>query len=117
LSSDVRVLDVHGALNAATSPRLEEAIGSLIAQSDRLVVLNLSDVPNLDRAALTVIFGSLKRLREKDGDLAIVTGSLLIQRVFELIQMGKILPITHSEADAASILASRSGSSKSGHHH
>jgi anti-sigma B factor antagonist len=99
---DTRVLDVEGEIDVYTSTQLKEAIVSTISEGVTHVVMNLSKVEYLDSTGLGVLIGALKRLREKQGNLIIVSPSMRIMRIFEITGLYKIFTIYQTEDEAAS---------------
>lgn len=99
--SDVRILDVEGEVDVYTSQTLKQEITRVVSEGVRYIVLNLSKVEYLDSTGLGLLIGALKRLRENQGNLIIVSPSMRIMRVFEITGLYKIFSIYPNEAEAA----------------
>ncbi len=100
-SPEIRVLELEGEIDVYTSTQLKQEIADVIGQGTKFLVLNLSKVEYLDSTGLGLLIGALKRLRENEGNLCIVSPSVRIVRVFEITGLYKIFKIYASEAEAA----------------
>lgn len=67
------ILSVAGELDLHTSPQLERAFSDIIDQGSTFVALDLSEVPFMDSSCLGVIVGGMKRLRERGGEVALIS--------------------------------------------
>ena len=66
------ILSVAGELDLQTSPQLTAAINDALEDGPPLLALDLASVPFMDSSSLGVVVASLKRVREKGGDLALL---------------------------------------------
>jgi anti-sigma B factor antagonist len=95
VGADCAVLRIGGELDLYTAPRLREHVGKLLGDGTRHVIADLRDVEFLDSTGLGALIGSLKRLREQDGSLTLVTAAdkiLMILRVTGLVRVFTIHP-------------------------
>jgi anti-sigma B factor antagonist len=67
-----KVLEVDGELDLHTSSALRERLFALVDEGASRVAVDLSAVPFMDSSSLGVLVVGLKRLREHDGELALV---------------------------------------------
>ncbi len=98
---ETRILDIEGEIDVYTSTQLKETIVSTMAEGAKFVVMNLSKVEYLDSTGLGVLIGALKHLRERQGNLVIVSPSMRITRIFEITGLYKIFTIYQTEEEAA----------------
>jgi len=98
---DIRVLEVEGEVDVYTSTSLKQEISQSVSEGVKYIVLNLSKVEYLDSTGLGLLIGALKRLRENQGNLVIVSPSMRIMRVFEITGLYKIFNIYATTAEAA----------------
>lgn len=96
------VIEVAGELDLHTSPALRDHVLDLIEQGARLLAIEMSKVGFVDSSTLGALITCLKRLRERDGRLALVGmgGSPMrvmnltgLDRVFELVGSTAALPV------------------------
>src|SRR6516162_11145319 len=84
VGGDCAVLRVAGEVDVYSAPRLRERVVQLLADDVRHVVADLREVDFLDSTGLGALVGSLKRLREQDGSLKLVTAADRILTIFRL---------------------------------
>ncbi|GLY79162.1 STAS domain-containing protein [Actinoallomurus iriomotensis] len=89
-----------GALDVATAPRVRDLLIRLIDEGHHRLVLELSDVDFVDSIGLGVFVGVVHRLRPYDSSLAVAAPSPQAQKVFEITQLVRVLPI-YDTSDAA----------------
>jgi anti-sigma B factor antagonist len=88
------IVTVNGEIDVASSPRLRHELISLLDQSPRSIVLELGSMSFIDSSGLGVLVGSLKRLREQDGDEIVLRGLQdPVRRVFEITGLTELFTI------------------------
>ncbi len=95
------ILAIEGEVDVYTSPQLKADIVQIAERGVKHLILNLSKVEYLDSTGLGVLIGGLKRLREGEGNLALVGPGMRIMRIFEITGLDKIFDIYSTEAEAA----------------
>jgi anti-anti-sigma factor len=99
----VSVVRVQGEVDAATAPRMGEAVNRLLARNKR-VVLDLRHVDFMDLHGLGVIMRATRRVRTDGGSFAIARPSPCVRRLVELVHAEaelRILPDGTDPRDAA----------------
>jgi anti-sigma B factor antagonist len=66
------ILHVAGELDLHTSPVLQDRLAELMDEGATRLALELDDVGFMDSSSLGVLVTALKRLRDRNGDLALV---------------------------------------------
>jgi anti-sigma B factor antagonist len=92
------VLAVRGEIDVATSATLREELYAMIDGGSRALVVDLSGLGFIDSSGLGVLVGSLKHMRERDGELVI---SGLVQpalRVFEITGLTELFTLEPSRS-------------------
>ncbi|HEY3412289.1 MAG TPA: STAS domain-containing protein [Armatimonadota bacterium] len=79
------------------------AIAETIEAGAHLIVINLDGLDYIDSAGLGVLVGTLARLRDRNGELAVVCRSPRIRRVFEITRLTQLISLMDSEAEALSV--------------
>jgi anti-sigma B factor antagonist len=87
----VVVVSPRGELDAYTTPGLRAELHRLVEEGSRTLVVDLTGVTFLDSSALGVLVGTLKRLREREGELRIVEPRPTVRRAFEVTSLDQIL--------------------------
>ena len=93
------VLQVSGELDLHTSPALRDSISDLLEAGTSRLAIDLEHVGFMDSSSLGILVMALKRIREKDGELALVgvNGSPL--KVLALTGIDRLLPTYGSAAE------------------
>jgi anti-sigma B factor antagonist len=94
------VVDVKGEVDLFTAPKLREHVVGLVEDDERRIVVNLEDVEFMDSTGLGVLVGALKRLKEKDGQLALVCSQGSVLRVLTVTGLNKVFAIYDSVEEA-----------------
>lgn len=87
------VLDVCGDVDLATAPTLGKRIDELVAETRIYIVLNLEGASFMDSSGIGVLVGSMKRVREMEGELVLASPNPQVLRILELSGLPKVLPI------------------------
>ncbi|GAA3262875.1 anti-sigma factor antagonist BldG [Nonomuraea helvata] len=113
---DCAVLKVAGEIDVETAPKLREQLVDLAGKGIRHVITDLGGVDFLDSTGLGVLVGGLKRQRNHDGTLTLVTDAERILRVFRITGLVTVLPphASVSEAIAADPGSRRAVESRAG---
>ncbi|TMM20305.1 MAG: STAS domain-containing protein [Actinobacteria bacterium] len=82
--TDPPVMTVRGEVDLASAPKLAAAMTELIDRGYSHVAVDLGAVEFIDSSGLGVLVGSLRRLREQDGDLVLRAASPAVARILEL---------------------------------
>lgn len=101
----VCVVRVGGYVDFDVAPQLKKALVARIAAGSRRLVVDLSDVGFIDSTAIGVLVGALKRLREADGALAVVSDDENVRSIFEVVGLENAMPLQRSCDDAFAALA------------
>jgi len=94
------VLSFIGDLDMWTLPRAKEQINALIDEGKFKIILDLEKMNYIDSSGLGFFIGSLKKLRDKGGDLILVNLNAYIYGIFKLIQLQHIIQ-TYDSLDEA----------------
>ena len=94
-----------GTLDAYTAPRLREAM-ALMASAQSLV-LDLSEVPFFDSAALAALINGIRRVREGGGQVAVCSTRRNVRRVLETIGFERVVPMVETIDEARRVVTRR----------
>jgi anti-anti-sigma factor len=98
------VVQLHGELALSQANDLREKLLEVVAgTSDRLVVLDLTDVEFVDSTAIGVIIGARKRLLTQGRQLWVAGPNDAVLRILKTVSLDKLIPVFGSveEADLA----------------
>ncbi len=106
-SDNVGIVDIRGRITVGEdSSKLRQAIADLTDNGHNLVLLNLEGVSYIDSSGLGELVRSYTTIRNRGGHLKLVAVN---QRVFDLLQVTRLLGIFDIETDEAAALASFRG--------
>jgi anti-anti-sigma factor len=80
----VKVVRVQGDVDAATAPRMGDAVNRLLEKRER-VVLDLQNVDFMDLHGLAVVIRATRRARTEGGNFAIARPAPCVRRLVELV--------------------------------
>lgn len=86
------VVRVQGEVDAATAPRMGEALNRLLARK-RHLVLDLQDVDFMDLHGLAVLMRATRRARSDGGTFRIARPADCVRRLVQLVHAESELPI------------------------
>lgn len=91
---------MSGEVDLFTAPKLKEGILDLLGDDTRRLIVDLERVEFMDSTGLGVLVGALRRLKERDGTLALVCPQGPVLRVLDVTGLSKVFEIYGSVADA-----------------
>jgi anti-sigma B factor antagonist len=94
--SDRVVLSLHGELDLASAPLLQDELDSAETDDPTLMVLDLDDLEFIDSTGLRVILAAHERSQERGQMLALTRGSQQVQRLMSITRAGEHLRIIES---------------------
>ena len=106
IREDVAVLALEGRLDTTGAPELESHVAGLFAAGRSRIVLDFTAVKFVSSIGLRVIIASAKRAAAAGGVLILAAAPPMVNDVFEIANIGRILSI-HAGVDAAVAEAAR----------
>lgn len=107
IDSRTQLITVSGEVDLYAGPEFRERVRAVIDSGKRRLVIDLLGVRFMDSTGLGVLFNALKRLRSRDGELAIVCNDAEIQALFEMVGLERVFPIYPTRDAAVRALAAR----------
>ena len=87
------IVDVQGEVDMFTAPKLRERLVQVIDQGHHQVVVNLEGVTFMDSTGLGVLIGGLRRVKEREGEMALVCTNRPVLRVLTITGLHNVFPI------------------------
>jgi anti-sigma B factor antagonist len=100
IDGERHVLAVRGEIDLFTAPELKQVLAESIEAGRIRIIVDLTDTTFLDSTALGVLIGAVKRLRSRDGGLAIVNLDENIAKTFEITGLDQIFTIVPTREEA-----------------
>jgi anti-sigma B factor antagonist len=92
------VVAVRGEIDVATSAALRDELYAVIDGGSTALVVDLSGLGFIDSSGLGVLVGSLKHMRERDGELILSGLTQPARRVFEITGLTDLFPMESAPA-------------------
>ena len=100
-SGDVTILDLRGRSTIdGESELLDNRLRKLIANGVRRVLLNLTDLAQVDSSGVGVIIDSYVFLRDQGGDLKLLCPRGRVREVLRVLRLLEIIPYFENETKA-----------------
>ena len=100
IDGERHVLAVRGEIDLFTAPELKQVLAESIEAGRVRIIVDLTETTFLDSTALGVLIGAVKRLRSRDGGLAIVNIDENISKTFEITGLDQIFTIVPTREEA-----------------
>jgi len=99
---DVTIVDLRGrsTLNGGESELLGNQLRALVASGVRKLLLNLTDLTQLDSTGVSVIVRTYACLKKKGGDLRLLRPGGAVLDVFKVLHLLEIIPNFEDETHA-----------------
>lgn len=94
------MLEVGGEVDIYTAPKLREKLVELIDAGNDRIVVDLEGVGFMDSTGLGSLVAGLKRIREQDGELAIVCTREPVLKVLGITGLDRVFPVHDSVVNA-----------------
>ena len=100
----VAILDLSGRITLGEgSVQLRDAIRDLVAQGQKNILLNLSEVNYIDSSGIGELVSAYTTVRNQGGELKLLN---LTRKVHDLLQITKLYTVFDVKDDEASAIAS-----------
>jgi anti-sigma B factor antagonist len=90
------VVVVHGELDLATSPELEEQLRRIWDAGNEQLVIDLRELEFMDSTGLSIIVKAHQRLTDEGRQLTLVRGSQQVQRLLDLTGVSERLRLVNT---------------------
>jgi anti-anti-sigma factor len=90
------VIVVHGELDLASGPELEQVLDRVAEQPTELLIIDLREVDFMDSTGLSIIVKAHQRFADEGRKLGLVKGSPQVQRLLDLTGVAERLPLVDS---------------------
>lgn len=104
----IPIVSLKGEIDLHTCGAFRETMRDLIENKHYHLVVNLAEVPYLDSAALGVLVDAVRRVREHDGSISLVSTTPFVRRAFEITRLVKIFQMADDVDSALADIRQRS---------
>ena len=103
---NIPLMRLKGEIDLHTCAPFRDTLRELIDQKRYNIVIDLSEGPYLDSAALGVLVDAVRRVREFNGAIYLVAPTPFVRRAFDITRLIKIFRLCDTEEDALSEIRS-----------
>ena len=96
----IPIVALKGEIDLHTCAEMRDTLRELIEKGHYQIIINLAEVPYLDSAALGVMVDAVRRVREHEGGISLVSTTPFVRREFEITRMVKIFQLYDTNDDA-----------------
>jgi anti-sigma B factor antagonist len=102
----VRVVEINGELDIATSPRVRELLSAAASDGDRPIVLDLTGCTFIDSTGLATLLHGTKPAQNGESNVAIASLGGEVRKLLELTAIDRTIPVFDAvEQAVAAVLA------------
>ncbi len=105
VNAKTAVIAIAGEMDVYTTPQVKDTFLDLLEKGYSHLIVDLRRAEYLDSTALGVLVGTLKRVRERGGELRLVAPPPKIRRLLEITRLINVFSIDASEQEATAHLA------------
>jgi len=99
-TDNIPIVKVDGEIDLHTCAPLRQTLRDLADAQNPDIIIDLTNTPYLDSAALGVLIGAIRRVQETDGTISLVGATSFVRRIFEITRLSKIFQM-HDDMPAA----------------
>ena len=103
---NIPIIEARGECDLITSRRLKEVADSLINTGQCRIVFDLRDMSYIDSSGFRVLLEAKNKVAEKGGNIALVSLTAPVERVFNLLRLGELIIRTDTVQEALAQLRS-----------
>lgn len=94
----------HGDIDLYTLEDAKSLIGRIVDEGHDRLIFDMEGVKYVDSSGLGLFVGSLKKVRERGGDIRIINLNAYMQGIFKLINLHKVLTVDEDQEAALAAL-------------
>jgi anti-sigma B factor antagonist len=112
MMEDIIIISVSGRIDTITSKDLDAKLNKRTEEKTKNIILNLAKVDYISSVGLRVLLAALKRHKQNQGSMPLVSLQPFVQNVFKITGLDKIFQIFPTEETALESLSDADASAK-----
>lgn len=96
---DIYLVEIEGEVDTYTSSKIKQEILKLVDESS-FIIISMEKVKFIDSTGLGILIGILKKVKEKEGEMVIVSPNSYINQIFEITGLYKVFKIVEDISQA-----------------
>jgi len=97
---DIRIISISGRIDTVTSKELEAKLDEAIDEGKKKIIINLGNVDYISSVGLRVLLAALKKQKNTQGSLPLVSLQPFVQNIFKITGLDKVFHIFPTEDGA-----------------
>jgi anti-anti-sigma factor len=106
VENEILVFEIKGRLDAATAPVADKTINKTLDENTNRLLFDLSALEYLSSGGLRVILGAAKKIRRREGKVALAALNQYVFEIFEVSGFTSMIPIKETVEEGLKDLAS-----------
>lgn len=94
------VVSVKGRMDAVSSPEFEKGLEELMAEGEKVFIIDLGELDYISSAGLRSILATAKKLKPNEGQILLSSLKDVVKEVFDISGFSSIIPI-HESVESA----------------
>lgn len=100
---DISLIEIDGEVDTYTSSKIKQDILQVVEQTPKIII-SMEKVKFIDSTGLGILIGVLKKVKEKEGEMIIVSPNSYINQIFEITGLFKVFKIVENTQQAIDYL-------------
>jgi anti-sigma B factor antagonist len=88
---DIPIIEARGECDLVTSRKLKDTVDSLISTGRCKLIFDFRDMTYIDSSGFRVLLDARNKTVEKHGNIALVSLTAPVERVFDLLRLGELI--------------------------
>lgn len=97
---DIYIIEISGRMDTISSEEVEAKLDSLIENNEAKVIIDLAAVDYISSVGLRVLLAALKRQKERQGSIKLVSLQPFVKDIFKMTGFDKIFSIYSTQEEA-----------------
>lgn len=97
---DIYIIEISGRMDTISSEEVEAKLDSLIENNEAKVIIDLAAVDYISSVGLRELLAALKRQKERQGSIKLVSLQPFVKDIFKMTGFDKIFSIYSTQEEA-----------------
>lgn len=97
---DTAIIEASGECDLITSRKLKETVDNLVNTGRCKIIFDFRDMTYIDSSGFRALLDAKSKVAEQGGDIALVSLTAPVERVFNLLHLGELIARTNTIEEA-----------------
>ncbi len=99
----IYLIEIEGEVDTYTSSKIKQEILKIVDQTSTIII-SMEKVKFIDSTGLGILIGIIKKVKEKEGEMVIISPNSYINQIFEITGLFKVFKIVDNLQNAIDYL-------------